>query len=974
MNYTPIYIKTENSLLESLIKIQDLMDYAKELGFKVLTITDNSMFGAMEFYHACKQNDIKPIIGLELYYKDEKIVLYAKNYRGYQNLIKLSTITSKQPLVVDDFYKFSGELICLLPFKSRKLYFEFNKIYEDIYLGYETEEQYKQLNLDNTLYMKEITCLKKDDVKYLKYLEAIKKGILEDEVITSYDDVYLKKIEEYLKLDYNPKNNYDFEKKFNLEIPKREDLLPVYDTSGVDINQYLRKQCKDGLKKRFGEKVPKIYIDRLKYELSIIEKMGFSNYFLVVCDYVSYAKENDILVGPGRGSAAGSLVSYVLNITDIDPIRYNLLFERFLNPERITMPDIDIDFLDSRRDEVINYCVQKYGIKRAAGIITFGTLAAKQAVRDVFRTLDVEVETISKMLSSRMTLKENLQNNQNLKKYLNEHPRQKEGFSIAMKLEGLKRHTSIHAAGMVISSVDLDDVVPLYYHDNMYLTSYSMNYLEDLGLLKMDFLGLKNLNIIDRVLKDLNKDNVNIDFNNIPLNDKKALQIFYDVNTIGIFQFESEGMMNFLRKFKPKTFEEIFACLALYRPGPMGNIDTYIRRKEGKEKVDYYHTSLEPILKPTYGILIYQEQIMQVANVMASYSLGEADILRRAMSKKKEDVLLKGREKFISRAIKNGYEEKIALEVYELILKFASYGFNKAHSVAYAMISYKMAYLKAHYPAYFMRGLLDMSIGSSSSTKGYIYEAKKNKLGILGPDINLSGKNYTICDNKIRYPLYNIKNVGLQASELILEERKKGNFKDIYDFVKRTYSKAMNTGTLTNLILSGCFDSFNINRKTLINNLELILNYAEVITYLDEEYALKPVLEEMEEFDKKTLMEQELEVFGFYLSTHPVLEFREKYNKKISIKDLSVYFDKNIEIIASVKRLKEIETKKQDKMGFLTCEDEADILDVVLFPILYKKVFLEINDIILIKGHVEKRFDKFQLVASDIQKLEEKDD
>jgi DNA polymerase-3 subunit alpha len=635
------------------------------------------------------------------------------------------------------------------------------------------------------------------------------------------------------------------------------------------------------------------------------------------------------------------------------------------------MPDIDIDFLDSRREEVIAYCIQKYGLKRASGIITFGTLAAKQAVRDVFRVLDIESDTVSKMIDSKLTLIENIKNNQKLKSYLEEHKKQKEGYLVAMKLEGLKRHTSIHAAGMVISSVDLDEVVPLYYHDNMYLTAYSMNYLEDLGLLKMDFLGLKNLNIIDRVLKDLRNDHIDLSFDTIPLNDKEALHVFYDVNTIGIFQFESEGMMNFLRKFKPRTFEDIYACLALYRPGPMGNIDIYIRRKEGKEKVNYYHPSLEPILKPTYGILIYQEQIMQVANVMASYSLGEADILRRAMSKKKEEVLLKEKDKFMSRAIQNGYEEKIALEVYELILKFASYGFNKAHSVAYAMISYKMAYLKAHYPAYFIRGLLDMSIGSSASTKDYIYEAKKNHLEILGPDINLSDKHYTIYNNQIRYPLYNIKNVGIQASELILEERKKGPFKDIYDFVKRTYSKTMNTGTLTSLILAGCFDSFHINRKTLITNLDLILNYAEVITYLDEEYALKPVLEEVEEYDKKTIMNQELEVFGFYLSTHPVLELREKYQKKISTKDLKNYFDKNIEMIVSIKRLKEIETKKQEKMGFLTCEDEADVLDVVLFPKIYQSLHCKQDDMILLKGHVEKRFDKLQVVASSIQKLEE---
>lgn len=970
MNYAPLYIKTENSLLESIIRIPDLIKEAKSRNIKCLTITDSSMFGVMEFYRACISNDIKPIIGLETSYLDKTIVLYAKSYLGYQSLNKLSTIMSKEKLKIEDFYNNSKDVICILPFLSRNLYEEFNKIYEDTYLSYSSFEEYTILNSDNCLYMEEIRSLNSDDTLYLEYLEAIKKGVLKKDVTNIYSKFYLRELDEYQKIDYIIQNNINLVNKINIEIPKRDGLLPIYDTNGESVEKYLRNLCKEGLKKRFGESVPRVYIDRLKYELSVIEKMGFCNYFLVVYDYVKFAKENGILVGPGRGSAAGSLVSYVLNITDIDPIRYNLLFERFLNPERVTMPDIDIDFLDSRREEVINYCISKYGIKKACGIITFGTLATKQAIRDVFRTLDIESDTISKMISSRFSLIENLNQNNNLKNYLNEHKEIKEAYKIAMKLEGLKRHASIHAAGMVISSVDLDEIVPLVYHESMYLTGYSMNYLEDLGLLKMDFLGLKNLNIIDRVLKDLNKDGINITMDNIPFNDIKALNVFKSVNTIGIFQFESDGMMNFLRKFKPSTFDEIYACLALYRPGPMGNIDTYIKRKKGLEKVNYYSKELEPILKPTYGILIYQEQIMQVANVMASYTLGEADILRRAMSKKKEDVLLSEKEKFISRSIQNGYSRELSEEVYDLILKFASYGFNKAHSVAYAMISYKMAYLKAYYPAYFMRGLLDMSIGSSSATKEYLYEAKKNNIEILTPDINLSYKNYVIENNKIRYPLYNIKNVGITASEAILEERKKGKFKDIYDFVKRTYSKAVNTQTLTNLILAGCFDSFGINRKTLITNMDLILNYAEVITYLDEDYALKPVLEETVEYTKKTLMNQEIEVFGFYLSNHPVLEARAKYNKKITIKDLNNYFDKFIDIIVIIKNIKEISTKKGDTMCFIAAEDEASIIDIVLFPDIYKNKNFKVGDMILISGRVEKRFDKLQIVANNVKKLD----
>lgn len=964
MNYTPLYIKTDNSLLESLIKIPDLIKHAKEYGFKSLTITDRNMFGTMEFYNLCIQNDIKPIIGMEVSYNDLIVLLYAKDYIGYQNLIKLETINSKTSLKIDDFYKYSKSLICILPFESKSLYKEFNKIYEDIFLGYKDKKEYEIVSKVKSLYLEEVKTLKKEDTIYLEYLQAIKKGIKKEDVTNNYEEKYLK--EDYTKYDYDLKNNYDFTSMIDIKIEKRNDLLPIFDTNGIEPFKYLKDKCKEGLKKRFGEVVPRIYIERLKYELDIINKMGFSNYFLVVEDYVNYAKENDILVGPGRGSAASSLVSYVLNITDIDPIKYNLLFERFLNPERITMPDIDVDFLDSRKEEVVKYCISKYGIKKTCGIITFGTLASKQAIRDVFRTLDIDSNIVSKMLSSKLSLIDNVKLNKELKKYLDNNLEVKKAYYIATKLEGIKRHTSVHAAGVVISNVDLDEVLPLYYHDDMYLTCYTMNYLEDLGLLKMDFLSLKNLNIIDKTLKSLKKDK--IDIPKIPLNDDLTFKLLESANTVGIFQFESEGIKNVLTKFKPNSFEDIYALLALYRPGPMDNIDTYIRRKNNIEKVNYYDKRLEIILKPTYGILIYQEQIMQVANVMASYSLGEADILRRAMSKKKEDVLIKEKEKFINRAIQNGYSHDVSNEVYELILKFASYGFNKAHSVSYAMISYKMAYLKAHYKKYFLKTLLDMSIGSITSTKDYIYESLKNGVQILLPDINLSTSSYEIKENGLIFPLCNIKGIS-NFSNLIIEERKKGNFIDIFDFISRVYSLGLNKQIFINLILAGCFDSFNINRKTLIENIDLLINYGELSLDLGSEYSLKPVLQNYDEYSKRELTEKELEVFGFYLKNHPVLEKRITKNNNLSINSLTNYFDKNVEIILSVKRFKEIVSKKNENMGFVTFEDEKDVIDGVIFPKLYQNVYIEIGDIVLVNAHVEKRFDKLQLVINKIDKI-----
>ncbi len=972
MHCTSLYVQTENSLLKSMIKIPNLIQYAKEEGFTSLVMTDNTLFGAMEFYEACKAANIKPILGLEVAYHPAFLLLYAKNYQGYQNLCKIATILSERAISDLELKQYSENLICILPYALKDEKEKWREIYSTIYMGYQNREEYETLEKETALYLGRVCALKREDTKYLPYLEAIKEGVNVSTITTDYTSLSFPSFDELKERDYDVTIREKLLEMISLTIPKREGLLPTYETGGVDSFSYLKKLCKEGLKKRFGESVPKIYIDRLKYELSVIDTMGFSNYFLIVYDYVKYAKENAILVGPGRGSAAGSLVSYVLFITDIDPIRYNLLFERFLNPERITMPDIDIDFLDERRDEVVEYCIKKYGLKRAVGIITFGTLSSKQVIRDVCKTLDLEADSLAKLLNAKYTLEENLKNNPHLVSFLNQSEKYKKAYAIAQKLEGLKRHTSNHAAGIVISSVDLDEVVPLYFHNNMYLCGYSMNYLENLGLLKMDLLALKNLNILDRILKDLNQDNIPLTFDTIPLNDLEAFKIFEEVNTIGIFQFESEGMMNFLRKFKPKTFDEIYATLALYRPGPMGNIDTYIKRKEGKEKVNYYDERLEKILKPTYGILIYQEQIMQVANVMASYTLGEADILRRAMSKKKEDVLLKEKEKFITRSIQNGYSHAVATEVYELILKFASYGFNKAHSVGYAMISYKMAYLKAHYPAYFIRALLNMAIGSSIATKNYIYEAKKNHLHILPPDINVSEKQYTIQKNSIRYPLYNIKGVGNMASDAILEERKKGPFKDIYDFVKRTYSRAMNKGTMTSLIQAGCFDSFHLPRKMLLHNMDLILNYAEVITYLDEEYALKPSLETVEEYSKKELMKMEYALFGFYLSNHPVMDYRMQYKENLQVRDVPNYFDKNISIIVEIKKVKELTTKKGEEMCFLTCEDEADTLDVVVFPKFYKQISFGVGDIVLLTGHVEKRYDQLQVSLMKLKVLEEK--
>lgn len=951
----PLNIKTNNYLLHSMIKIKQLVRMAKENNIKALTITDNNMYGVLEFYKECKQNNIKPIIGLEVSIP-EKIILYARGLEGYKNLIKITTIKTEKEINMNDLNTYSNNLICIVPFESRANYNELKKIYDIIFVSYKNEEEKNKIKLDNKLYMHEILCLTKEDEKYLKYLKAIKEGKTHLEV-DEYKDVSLFPVKEDMI------NNEKIADLCNLEITMHQNLLPIY--TSTDSYEYLKKECINGMKRIFGSSAPKSYAIRLKKELEIIKKMGFCDYFLIVEDYIKYAKENNILVGPGRGSAAGSLVAYTLNITTIDPLKYNLLFERFLNPERVTMPDIDVDFEDTKREKVIKYCIEKYGIKKVALIITFGTLASKQAIRDVSRVLEIEpkkVDILSKMLDSKKTLKDNY--TEEVKRFLEINPELKLVYKIASKFEGLKRHTSIHAAGVVMSKYNLEENLPLDKNNGFYVSEYDKDYLEELGLLKMDFLSIKNLTLISEILKEI----TNLSFDTIPEDDKEALNIFKNVDTVGIFQFESPGMINFLKKLKPDTFDDIIAALALFRPGPMKNIDSYIRRKQGKEKIDYFHEDLKKILEPTYGIIVYQEQIMQIASTLAGYTFAEADLLRRAMSKKKEDVLLKEKDKFIQGAKKKGYDEAIAIKVYDLIFRFAEYGFNKSHTVAYAMISYRMAYLKAHYPKIFMKHLLSQAINSESKTKEYIHECQKYNVNIKKPDINISSDNYQIIKDTIIYPLTNIKSVGINAVKTILEERKKGKFKDIFDFVSRCYKESVTKKTIENLIFAGAFDSFNINKKTLIENLEIIINYGEIGSYLEDEI-FKPELEEKEEYTKFELMNYEHEVFGFYLSNHPITEYKNN-NKYIELKNISSYFDKQIETVLYVDKTRTISTKNKEEMMFVTASDEISKIDVVVFPKVYKiSPKIKEGDIIKIKGKVEKRYDEFQIIVNKISVL-----
>ena len=975
--YTPLYIKTDNSLLSSMIKIDDLILFAKENNLKSLTITDNNMYGVMEFYHKCLDNAIKPIVGLEAKIDNYKFLIYCKNYNGYKNLIKISTALSDNSFDYVFLSKFCSDLVCIVLYDSIDiLYSKLEKLFCDIYKGYSNSNQRDSLTGSNLVYVNEILYLTKNDGVYYKYLLGIRDGhILEQVNYIDNNYLYIPSNDKYLE------NNFKINEMCNLEIVFNMDLLPIYECpDNLDSFSYLRRLSIDGLKRLFGETVSKKYIDRLKYELDIINKMGFCNYFLVVYDYVRFAKENGILVGPGRGSAAGSLVAYCLNITTIDPIKHDLLFERFLNPERISMPDIDIDFEYDRREEVIDYCRVKYGKvkdgnKRVVPIITFGTLGAKQVVRDVGRVMDIDlniVNNLAKLLDSRLDLRKNYDQNKKISDLLKINKDLFDLYKIAIKLEGLKRHKTIHAAGIVMSRYDLDEVIPLDLHsDGLYLTGYPMEYLEKIGLLKMDFLALKNLSIITDVIKQVsNCENVILNFDDIPFNDRQAMSIFTNCYTLGIFQFESSGMMNYLHKFKADSFDDIVALLALFRPGPMQNIDTYIKRKHGELKIDYLHPDLEEILKPTYGIIVYQEQIMQIAVKLAGYSLGEADVLRKAMSKKKREVLLNEKEKFVKQSVDNGYDVGLATKVFDFILKFAEYGFNKAHSVSYGVIAYRMAYLKAHYTVYFMKSLLSSVMGSDVKTKDYLYECKLLNINLLLPDINISTSEYSIENNSLRFPLSGIKNVGETIVMTILKERENSNFKDIFDFVKRVYGKNINSKTIQSLNHAGCFLSLGLNEKTVDNNLDLIINYGEIGELLDDD-SLKPVLSITEEYSNKEIMKNELEVFGFYLSKHPVTEYKLRY-KTIDLSHIKDYFDKYVDVIVYVDRIRMVKTKDNNNMCFLTGSDEVTNLDIVLFPKIYEQYNnISVGDILKINGKVEKRFDQYQLVVRSIQNMED---
>lgn len=974
---TPLYVKSNYTLLSSMLKTTDIIDYAIKHKLTSTVITDTNMYATMEFIKKAQANNLKPVIGLELTLNDNKFVIYAKNYNGYKTLIKLSTIMNERKLIIADLEEYHHDVICILTYSAKSLYKDFSKIYEDLYLGYTNISEKKEVRTfnSNIVFFKEALYKNKEDYKLLDFLYRIRDGkTVKDEI--NYDILNKELNSEVL----DDANNKKIIEACNLIFPKSDLLLPIYSCpNNLDSFTYLLELSKTGLNKRLNKNVTKEYQERLLSELEVIKTMGFANYFLIVYDYIKYAKQNKILVGPGRGSAAGSLVSYSLGITDIDPIKYDLLFERFLNKERATMPDIDTDFPFDKRDEVINYVVNKYGKKQVAGIITFGTMGAKQVLRDVGRVLDIplyKIDNLTKNLPN-MT-KEDLtyfyKENINFKMLIETDYQLQKLYKLAINFESFPRHTSIHAAGIVMCQKPIDEIVALDVNDAMYVTSCSMEYLEDLGLLKMDFLGLKNLTIINNIIEDIKTNrNIDINFSSIPLDDFKTLDLFANADTTGIFQFESSGMRNFLRKLRPHSFEDIFAAIALFRPGPANNIDSYIRRAHNLEKITYPDSSLEQCLKNTYGIIIYQEQIMQVARTFAGYTLAEADLLRRAMSKKKYELLKNEEKKFIQKSMANNHSLEKSKEIFELVLKFAGYGFNRSHSVAYSLIAYKMAYLKVRYEIEFFANLLTNVIGSSIKTDEYIKEAKQKGVKILKPDITISTDKYLIYNNTIYFPFSNIKLIGTVATKSIIKARINTNFIDIYDAFSKLYIEGITIKTFESLIYVDAFAKFSYNKKTLINNLDNLINYATLTKDLDPSLVIKPVIEEYEEYDQGFLLEKEKELLGFYLTYHPTTIYKNNNKDVIFINECKNNFNKVVKVLVFVEKFRVIETKNHEAMAFLTGSDETMSISFTLFPKTYN-MYKDIikKDILLVEGRVEKRFNEYQIVVNKITKLNER--
>lgn len=1009
MTFPQIQTITAYSLLASMIKIPDLVQRAKGLGYRSVGISDkNVLYGAVEFYEACQKENIQPLLGMTLEYSSDSeqgtfdLLLLAKNFRGYQNLMRISSDKMEQapnePFFLERISENCTDLFAITPGRTGELeqliavgeaeraearcqtlrgLFDEGAFFGSVSVKgtvqqtetWQTFASKMQLPLAA---LNEVRYFEPEDEFALQVLEHIEAGTKIDFLNPSeHENLSLPSVTAIEQrfaewgLAEAVQNSERIAAQCHVELLLHQRLLPHYPVApGETAEMMLRRLCEGYLPQRVPE-YSQAYAERLQMELAVIHEMGFDDYFLIVWDVMDYAHHQKIVTGAGRGSAAGSLVSYVLSITDVDPIKYNLLFERFLNKERYTMPDIDLDIPDNRREDILQYVAKKYGYHHVAQIATFGTMAAKMVLRDVSRVFGLTQNEASRWANAvpnaiKITLPRALQESRKLQQLADENPRNKQLLDTAMKLEGLPRHVSTHAAGVVISDRSLLELVPLQAGTNdILLTQYTMNDVEKIGLLKMDFLGLRNLSIIDDTLKAIKRVyHEELQLNQIPLDDEKTLRLFQNGQTAGIFQFESAGIRNVLRKLQPTSIEDIAAVNALYRPGPMENIDLFIRRKHGQETVIYPDPILEDILKNTYGVIVYQEQIMQVASAMAGFTLGQADILRRAVSKKKKAVLDEERQHFVTGALQQGHSEKTANEIYDYIERFANYGFNRSHAFAYSFIGFQMAYLKVHYPGPFYTALLNSVRHSLNKVKEYIAEARKNRLKIAPPSINHSEFYFSLTGkDEIRFGFSSLKGIRRDFIKNIIDERRvNGRYQSFDQFLMRIEHKWLKPDNIEPLILIGAFDELNANRRQLINglagNIQNVL-YSGGSKDLWDMMALKE--QPIGDYTIEEKLAYEEQYLGSYLSGHPT----EKYPKLRLAKQVKgtneAVADKKIRVLLYVKEVREIRTKKGESMAFLEGSDDGGEISVTIFPKLYRKVApLNEKQVYYIEGKVER--------------------
>ncbi|PAK54188.1 DNA polymerase III subunit alpha [Paenibacillus sp. 7541] len=1026
------------------------------------------MYGAVPFYKACLEHGIKPIIGCEAYItagsrkergsrKDQPIyhlILLAKNNTGYRNLMKLISIGHlegfhyKPRIDMEALAAHSEGIVCLSAClggevpqhllhgreaEAKAAALRYQAIFgSDFYLELQDHgmPEQKRVNPQLIALAREtgIALVATNDVHYLTAADAEVQDMLicigtgktvqdEDRLQMTTNQLYLKSAEEMGRLfPHVPEameNTLLIAEQCNVELKFGQSILPEYRPlpEGKSASDYLRELCYAGLKERYegserwaSEELRSELEQRLAYELGVIDSMGFSDYFLIVWDFIAYAHRHHIAVGPGRGSSAGSLVAYTLRITNVDPMKYRLLFERFLNPERVTMPDIDIDFSDERRDEVIDYVVQKYGREHVAQIITFGTMAARAAVRDVGRALNVpfgDVDKTAKLIPGHLgiSIARALEESPQLKEQYDTNRRIRELIDMAMKVEGMPRHASTHAAGVVISRDPLTDAVPLQEgSETTALTQYSMEHLEAIGLLKMDFLGLRTLSIIERTMRWIAElTGAAPDFGTVPDDDSRTYEMLGRGETTGVFQLESPGMRRVLKELKPSSFEDIVSVNALYRPGPMEFIPKFIQAKHGLIEPEYPHEDLIPILADTYGIIVYQEQIMQIASKMAGFSLGEADLLRRAVSKKKREVLDRERSHFVSGSAGLGYTEEEANRVYDMIVRFADYGFPRAHAAAYGVLAFQTAYLKAHYPVPFMASMLTAVMGSHRKVAEYVVEARRMNIDVMPPDVNESGAYFTPVSLErseaegagrpagIRFGLAAIKNVGTQAVETIVETRKDKPYESLVDFCRRVDLRVCNKRVIESLIQAGAFDTLPGHRAQLVAMLDETVEAA--LKWKKERDDLQIQLFDFVEtpnweieypdippYSAGQQLEFERELLGMYLSGHPLDGYEEVLEQTGADRLMDLYEGEDeslVTVAAMVVSLKTITTKQGKAMAFMQCEDQIERSEVVLFPEVWKRSahLIEKGALLAIRAKLQHQDEGFKLLAEEVAQL-----